>query len=74
MVVIVVQCAIPSLGFKSKWFFVEGLPLAAVGFFFVLHVLTVLKKRVLYGRKTKLHSNLPSLIGTTLVMMYAGCN
>jgi hypothetical protein len=59
----------PNLGFKSKWFFVEGLPLAAIGFFVVLHILTVLKKRVILGRKTKLHTNLPSLVGTTLVMM-----
>jgi hypothetical protein len=68
-VCLVGQCAMPDVGFKSKWFFVEGLPVAAVGMFILFHILQVLKKRVVLGRTKKLNSHLPSLVGTTFVMM-----
>ncbi len=64
------QCAMPDIGFKSKWVFVEGLPVAAVTLFLLFHFIQVVKKRVILGRKSKLNSHVPSLVGTTLVMMY----
>jgi hypothetical protein len=64
------ECAIPNLGFSTKWLFIEGLPLAALTMFTLCHVLLYVKKRFLLGRKRKLHSHLPALVGTSLVMMY----
>jgi hypothetical protein len=31
----------PSVGFKDKWFFMEGLPLAAMALFLFFHLLLV---------------------------------
>jgi hypothetical protein len=59
----------PNVGFKSKWFFMEGLPLAAMGLFLTFHFIQVCKKRFIFGRKQKLNSHVASLVGTTLVMM-----
>ncbi len=64
------ECAMPNLQYSTKWMFVEGLPLAAMSAFLLLHTLQYIRKRVCLRRKSKLHSHLPALVGTTLVMMY----
>jgi hypothetical protein len=33
----------PNIGFKAKWFFVEGLPAAAMALFLVFHLLQVVR-------------------------------
>jgi hypothetical protein len=71
IVVPLVQCAMPNVGFKSKWFFMEALPLAAMALFLTFHVAQVVKKRFIFGRRRNLNSHVASLVGTTLVMMYA---
>jgi hypothetical protein len=38
--------------------------------FLVMHIVQYLKKRFILGRRNKLHSHVPVLVGTSLVMMY----
>ncbi len=64
------QCVVPNVGFKSKWFFVEGLPVAAIALFLLLHVVQYIRKRLILRRKKKVHSHVPALVGTSLVMLY----
>lgn len=63
------ECAMPHLSYKRKWLFVEGLPLAVLSFFALMHVVQYTRKR-LQGRTRKLHSHLPALVGTSFTMMY----
>ncbi len=63
------ECAMPSLGYKTKWMFVEGVPAAVLLSFVLLHLLQYTRKRML-GRTKKLHSHLPALVGTAFIMMY----
>ena len=60
----------PTFGYKTKWAFVEGLPLVALSLLLLTHVFLVVKKRILFGRKDKINSHLPALVGTALTMMY----
>ena len=64
------ECAIPNLGYSTKWLFIEGLPLAALTMFSLCHVALYLYKKCYLRRKKKLHSHLPALVCTSLVMMY----
>jgi hypothetical protein len=60
----------PNVDFKSKWFFMQALPMSAMSLFGLLHIVQYLRKRCLLGRSKKLNSHVPALVGTSLVMMY----
>ena len=64
------ECSIPDLGYQTKWFFIEALPLAASGIFLLLHVMLWFKKRCILGRKKKTNTHVDTLIGMLLVMFY----
>jgi hypothetical protein len=64
------ESAMPNVGFKSKWCFMQALPVSAMSLFGLLHIVQYLRKRCLLGRSKKLNSHVPALVGTSLVMMY----
>ena len=65
------ECSIPNLGYKTKWFFIEALPLAAGCIFLVLHCMLWFKKRCILRRaKRKANTHVSQLIAMLLVMLY----
>jgi len=56
--------------YKEKWMFIEGLPLAALVLFGMLHCWLWFYKRVIKQRTKKLHSHVSALVGTALTMLY----
>ena len=64
------ECSIPDIGYKTKWFFVQALPLGAALLFLLMHVALVIKKRCFQCRKKKLNSHASALIAMFLVSFY----
>ncbi len=60
----------PKLSYSTKWLFSEGFPAAVIGLFVVIHVVQVLRKKYILGRKRKLMTHLPALVGSALTLMY----
>ena len=63
------ECSIPNVSFANKWQFTMAIPVVAVTFFAVTHVVLLFKKRCILGRKSKLFTHVDAMIGTFLTMM-----
>jgi hypothetical protein len=63
------ECTI-QFTYDVKWFFIEGLPLGAMAIFVTLHLIKVVHKRIIKGRRKKLNSHVGALVGLSLMMFY----
>jgi hypothetical protein len=64
------ECTIPDLGYVAKWAFIQGLPVLVGIMISMVWVLFYLHKRVIMGRKDRLNSHLPALMGSFFTMFY----
>ena len=64
------ECSIPDLGYKTKWYFIQALPLVANSLFAILYVTTYLHKKCILRRSGDLHRHASALVATSLVMFY----
>ena len=68
------ECALPNLDYATKWFFIEALPVAAVGLFFVCHVFIWFKTRFIMRQKKEANSHLPLLVGMSILVSPASAS
>ncbi|MFN3496733.1 MAG: hypothetical protein ACK40L_19735, partial [Hydrogenophaga sp.] len=59
-----------DISYRTKWMFTEALPLGALAIFVMMHFALYLHKRCIKGRRKKLHSHVPMLMGMALTMFY----
>ena len=64
------ECSVPDIGYKVKWFFIQGLPIAAALVFLTMHVALVIKKRCFQCRKKKLNSHGSALVAMFQISLY----
>ena len=64
------ECSVPDLEYSNKWFGTILLPILAITLFGIMHIVILFYKRCLKGRKKNLNRHLPTLISTTLMMLY----
>ena len=64
------ECSVPDLEYTNKWYGTMLLPILAVSLFGIMHIAILFYKRCLKGRKKNLNRHLPTMISTTLMMLY----
>lgn len=64
------ECTFPKFTFVNKWFSIEGLPMGAFVFLALMYAVLYLHKRIILGRRKRLHTHADAMVGSAFSIMY----